>query len=162
MVFKETSKIGTQNWEKEKVLLQQISDLYEQHKAEKDPVKKVAIYKKIDEVSQEASKYAVATGTNAHTSLEETIYHNNIPNNELEKFLKVESERFWELTLRLFHPELEAVYEEFNSSQDNDGRIVNFKLMEKLFPTSHYGKQTTIGTSDHLKNPLIIILINII
>ncbi len=32
-----------------------------------------------------------ASGTNAHTSLEETIYHNNIPNNELEKWLKVES-----------------------------------------------------------------------
>ena len=168
MVFKGTSKIGTQNWEKEKVLLQQISDLYEQHKAEKDPAKKAAIYKKIDEVSQEASKYAVANeydklisslgaiGTNAHTWLEETIYHNNIPNNELEKFLKVESERFGELTLRLFHTELEAVYEEFNRSQDNDGRIVNFKLMEKLFPTSHYGTQTTIGTSEHLKNPSMV------
>ena len=121
MVFKGTSKIGTQDWAKEKVLLQQISDLYEQHKAEKDPTKKAALYKKIDEVSQEASKYAVAneydklisslgaSGTNAHTSLEETIYHNNIPNNELEKFLMIESERFNELTLRLFHTELEAI-----------------------------------------------------
>jgi ABC-type transport system substrate-binding protein len=64
---------------KGKALLAQISDLYEQHKAEKDPAKKKALYKKIDEVSQEASKYAIAneydkaisslgaTGTNAHT-----------------------------------------------------------------------------------------------
>ncbi len=39
MVFKGTSKIGTQNWDKEKVLIQQISDLYEKHKAETDPEK---------------------------------------------------------------------------------------------------------------------------
>ena len=172
MVFKGTSKIGTQNWAVEKPLIKQISDLYEQHKAEKDPAKKIALYKKIDEVSQEASKYAVAneydklisslgaSGTNAHTSLEETIYHNNIPNNELEKFLKVESERFGELTLRLFHTELEAVYEEFNRSQDNDGRLVYYKLMETLFPKSHYGTQTTIGTSEHLKNPSMVAIHN--
>ena len=172
MVFKGTSKIGTQDWNKEKVLIKQISDLYEQHKAEKDPAKKVALYKKIDEVSQEASKFAVAneydklisslgaTGTNAHTSLEETIYHNNIPNNELEKFLMVESERFNELVLRLFHTELEAVYEEFNRSQDNDGRVLYYKLLEKLFPKSHYGTQTTIGTSEHLKNPSMVAIHN--
>lgn len=172
MVFKGTSKIGTQNWNTEKPLIKQISDLYEQHKAEKDPAKKIALYKKIDEVSQEASKYAVAneydklisslgaSGTNAHTSLEETIYHNNIPNNELEKWLMVESERFNELVLRLFHTELEAVYEEFNRSQDNDGRLVYYKLMETLFPKSHYGTQTTIGTSEHLKNPSMVAIHN--
>lgn len=60
MVFKGTSHLGTQDWAKEKVLLQKISDLYEQHKAEKDPVKKKELYKKIDEVSQQASKYAIA------------------------------------------------------------------------------------------------------
>ena len=172
MVFKGTSKIGTQNWNTEKPLIKQISDLYEQHKAEKDPAKKIALYKKIDEVSQEASKYAVAneydklisslgaSGTNAHTSLEETIYHNNIPNNELEKWLMVESERFNELVLRLFHTELEAVYEEFNRSQDNDGRLVYYKMMETLFPKSHYGTQTTIGTSEHLKNPSMVAIHN--
>ena len=172
MVFKGTSKIGTQNWAAEQPLIQQISDLYEQHKAEKDPAKKIELYKKIDQVSQKASKYAVAneydklisslgaSGTNAHTSLEETIYHNNIPNNELEKWLKVESERFNELVLRLFHTELEAVYEEFNRSQDNDGRLVFYKMMETLFPKSHYGTQTTIGTSEHLKNPSMVAIHN--
>ncbi|WP_313383917.1 M16 family metallopeptidase [Chishuiella sp.] len=172
MVFKGTSKIGTQDWNKEKPLLQEISNLYEQHKAETDPAKKVAIYKKIDEVSQEASKYAVAneydklisslgaSGTNAHTSVEETIYHNNIPNNELEKWLKVESERFNELVLRLFHTELEAVYEEFNRAQDNDARLVYYKLMQSLYPQSHYGTQTTIGTSEHLKNPSMVAIHN--
>ena len=168
MVFKGTSHLGTQDWEKEKALLTQISDLYEQHKAEKDPEKKKALYKKIDEVSQEASKYAIAneydkaisslgaTGTNAHTWLDETVYKNNIPSNELEKWLKVEKERFSELVLRLFHTELEAVYEEFNRAQDNDGRLVNYAMMEALFPKHPNGQQTTIGTSEHLKSPSMV------
>ncbi|WP_345206923.1 M16 family metallopeptidase [Chryseobacterium ginsengisoli] len=165
MMFKGTSKLGTHNWEKESELLNQISDLYEQHKAEQDAEKKKAIYKKIDEVSQEASQFAIAneydkaisslgtTGTNAHTWFDETVYKNNVPNNELEKWLKIEKERFSELALRLFHTELESVYEEFNRAQDNDSRLVNYELMDALFPTHPNGQQTTLGNPDHLKNP---------
>lgn len=165
MMFKGTSKLGSADWAKEKPLLDKISVLYEQHKAEQNPEKKKEIYKKIDEVSQEASKYAIAneydkaisslgaTGTNAHTWLDETVYKNNIPSNELEKWLKVEKERFSELVLRLFHTELEAVYEEYNRAQDNDSRLVNYELMDALFPKHPNGQQTTIGKSEHLKNP---------
>ncbi|WP_419868476.1 M16 family metallopeptidase [Chryseobacterium sp. CT-SW4] len=165
MMFKGTSKIGTQDWEKEKALLDQISELYEQHKAEQDPEKKKEIYKKIDVVSQEASQYAIAneydkaisslgaSGTNAHTWFDETVYKNNIPNNELEKWLKIEKERFSEIVLRLFHTELESVYEEFNRAQDNDSRLVNYELMDALFPTHPNGQQTTLGKAEHLKNP---------
>jgi len=165
MMFKGTSKIGTHNWEKEHVLLEQISDLYEQHKAEQNPELKKEIYQKIDEISQEASQYAIAneydkaisslgaTGTNAHTWFDETVYKNNIPNNELEKWLKVEKERFSEIVLRLFHTELESVYEEFNRAQDNDSRLVNYELMDALFPTHPNGQQTTLGNPEHLKNP---------
>ncbi|CAM2966088.1 M16 family metallopeptidase [Chryseobacterium flavum] len=165
MMFKGTSKIGTQNWEKEKELLNQISDLYETHKTEQDPEKKKEIYKKIDQISQEASEYAIAneydkaisslgaSGTNAHTWFDETVYKNNIPNNELEKWLKIEKERFSEIVLRLFHTELESVYEEFNRAQDNDTRLVNYELMDALFPTHPNGQQTTLGKPEHLKNP---------
>lgn len=168
MMFKGTSKLASANWAKEKPLLDQISSLYEQHKAEQNPEKKKEIYKKIDEISQEASKYAIAneydkaisslgaTGTNAHTWLDETVYKNNIPSNELEKWLKVEKERFSELVLRLFHTELEAVYEEFNRAQDNDSRLVNYELMDALFPKHPNGQQTTIGKSEHLKNPSMV------
>ena len=168
MMFKGTSKLASANWAKEKPLLDQISALYEQHKAEQNPEKKKEIYKKIDEISQEASKYAIAneydkaisslgaTGTNAHTWLDETVYKNNIPSNELEKWLKVEKERFSELVLRLFHTELEAVYEEYNRAQDNDSRLVNYELMDALFPKHPNGQQTTIGKSEHLKNPSMI------
>lgn len=165
MVFKGTSKYGTSDWEKEKVLLKQISDLYEKHKDEKDEKKKKEIYAEIDRVSNEAAKYAIAneydkmisglgaTGTNAFTSLERTAYINDIPATELEKWMYVESERFSELVLRLFHTELEAVYEEFNMGQDNDYRKAYAAMNELLFPTHPYGTQTTIGEGEHLKNP---------
>jgi zinc protease len=67
--------------------------------------------------------------------------------------LKIESERFREVVLRLFHTELEAVYEEFNIGQANDDRKVYKAIMELLFPNHTYGTQTTIGTGEHLKNP---------
>ncbi|AXT59814.1 insulinase family protein [Aquimarina sp. AD10] len=165
MVFKGTDEIGTQDFEKEKVFLKQISDLYEEHKKETDPEKKKEIYKKIDEVSQEASKVSIANeydkmltslgaeGTNAFTSNEQTVYVNKIPTNELDKWLTVESERFSQLVLRLFHTELEAVYEEFNRGQDSDGRKQYFAVLEGLFPNHPYGTQSTIGKSEHLKNP---------
>ena len=50
------------------------------------------------------------------------MYINDIPSNQLEKWLRLESERFRYPVFRLFHTELEAVYEEKNISLDNDGR----------------------------------------
>ncbi len=168
MVFKGTDEIGSADWEKEKAYLDQISDLYEQHRAENDPAKKLQLYKKIDEVSLEASNYSIAneydkmmaslgaTGTNAYTWFEQTVYTNKIPSNELDKWLYLEGERFSQLVLRLFHTELEAVFEEFNRGQDNDGRKRYAAMLEGLFPNHPYGQQTTIGTGEHLKNPSMV------
>ena len=165
MLFKGTSRIASLDWEKEKVLLKQISDLYEQHRNEKDPEKRKAIYAEIDRVSGEAANYVAANeydkmvssmgakGTNAYTWVEQTVYVNDIPSNELERWMELESERFRQCVLRLFHTELEAVYEEFNISQDNDFRKVYKVVGEALFPTHPYGTQMTIGTGEHLKNP---------
>jgi len=168
MLFKGSSQIGTMDWEKEGPLLQMISDLYEQHRASSDPEERKAIYAKIDSVSYEASKYAIANeydkmistlgakGTNAFTSYEQTVYVNDVPSNELEKWLMLESARFKELTLRLFHTELETVYEEFNRGQDNDARKVYSAIDSLLFLNHEYGTQTTIGTGEHLKNPSMV------
>jgi zinc protease len=165
MVFKGTDNIGTQDFEKEEVYLKKISNLYEEHKAENDPEKKTTIYKEIDNVSQEASKISIANeydkmvsslgaeGTNAFTSNEQTVYVNKIPANELGKWLNLESERFSKLVLRLFHTELEAVFEEFNRGQDSDGRKQYFAVLEGLYPNHPYGTQSTIGKPEHLKNP---------
>jgi predicted Zn-dependent peptidase len=149
MLFKGTSKIGALDWEKEKVMLKQISDLYEEHFKANDSERK-KLYEKIDSLSSQAAKLVAsneydkmisslgAEGTNAYTSLDQTVYVNDIPSNELEKWMRVESERFNELVLRLFHTELEAVYEEFNIGQNSDGRKVFQAFMSGLLPEHPY------------------------
>ncbi len=165
MLFKGTSEYGTKDWENEKELIKQISDLYEEHRNTQDPEERKAIYARIDSISGEAAKLAIANeydkmigslgaqGTNAYTWYEQTVYINDVPSNELEKWAKLESERFKQLVLRLFHTELEAVYEEFNRTLDSDYRQAYYTMMSEMFKNHQYGTQTTIGTSDHLKNP---------
>ena len=165
MMFKGTHQIGSLNWDIERELLSQIADLYEKHRLETDPSVRSAYYASIDSLSNEAAKLVAtneydklvsslgAKSTNAYTSNEQTVYVNDIPSNELEKWFKLESERFQMVVLRLFHTELETVYEEFNMGQDNDNRKVYQAMMASLFPTHPYGTQTTIGKGEHLKNP---------
>lgn len=165
MLFKGTDKYGSLDFAKEKPLLDKIEQVYEQYRATKDDAVRTVLYRAIDSLSGLAAKYAIpneydkmvseigASGTNAHTYLEETVYENTIPSNQLEAWLTLESERFRNPILRLFHTELEAVYEEKNRTLDNDGRQARELLMASVFPTHPYGTQTTIGTVEHLKNP---------
>lgn len=167
LMFKGTEKIGTNDWKKEKPLLEQISALYEVYGATTDSLKRIAIYNQIDSLSLVASKYAIpneydrllsemgATGTNAFTSFEQTVYVNEIPSTELEKWVRTEAERFSSFVPRLFHTELETVYEEKNRTLDSDYRQMNESLLNGLFPTHQYGTQTTIGTVKDLKSPSI-------
>ena len=145
MLFKGTSRIGALDWAQESKFLEQISDLYEQHRATRDPEARRAIYQEIDRLSNEAAKlvapneYDLLSGaigakdTNAYTSVDQTVYINNIPSNELQRWMRLESERFRMMALRLFHTELETVYEEFNIGQDQDNRKVNKMIREALF-----------------------------
>jgi predicted Zn-dependent peptidase len=165
MLFKGTDKFGSKDWAKEKPILDQIDALYEKYNSTKDESKRKEIYKEIDKVSGEAAKFAIANeydkmmagmgadGTNAFTSFEQTVYTEDIPSNVVDKFLALQSERFRQPVLRLFHTELEAVYEEKNRSLDDDGDKVYDMMFASLFPNNNYGKQTTIGTIEHLKNP---------
>ncbi|MDD5508745.1 MAG: insulinase family protein [Bacteroidales bacterium] len=167
LMFKGTQKIATTNWEEESKLIQQISDLFEQHKSTQDPAQKLIIYRQIDSLSQLSAQYVAtneydklvsslgAKGTNAGTSYDMTVYINDIPSNELEKWLRLESERFGEVVLRLFHTELETVYEEYNMYNDMDDSRASNALMEGLFSTHPYGRDV-IGLPEHLKNPSMV------
>lgn len=168
MLFKGTDKYGSLDWAKEKVELEKIDALYEKYNQSKDSVERKNIYKEIDRVSGEASKYSIANeydklmtamgaqGTNAFTSFEQTVYTDDVPSSSLDKYLAVQAERFRNPVLRIFHTELEAVYEEKNRSLDNDGRKVSETLFATLFQNHNYGLQTTIGTVEHLKNPSLV------
>lgn len=164
MMFKGTSHLGTQDWEKENAVLAQISDLFEQRRNSTDPEEQKALYKRIDSLSVIASTYAIpseydkllaslgASSTNAGTSYDMTVFINEIPSNELEKWIKVEADRFQNIVLRLFHTELETVYEEFNMYQDRDGSRFNQAIFKALFPNHPYGREV-IGLPEHIKFP---------
>lgn len=165
LLFKGTNKFGSLDWDKERTYLNQIEGLYNTYNNTSESNARKAVYHQIDSISGLAAKYAIANeydkmmtgmgaqGTNAHTWVEETIYEEDIPSNAIDKYLTVQAERFREPVFRLFHTELEAVYEEKNRGLDNDGRKMYETMLAALFPTHNYGQQSTIGTVEHLKNP---------
>ena len=167
MLFKGTDSIGALDYEKEKIELQKIIDLYEEYRSTDDPDKRADIYRQIDSSSNFAAEFTIpneydkllssigARGTNAYTWVEQTVYLNDIPSNQLEKWLSIEAERFRNPVMRLFHTELETVYEEKNMTMDSDSRKIWENLYAGLFRKHTYGTQTTIGEAEHLKNPSI-------
>jgi zinc protease len=167
ILFKGTSNIGTSDWGKEKTELNKIESLFETYRSTKDSTQRTKIYHQIDSISIVAAGYSIAneydkllsnigaTGTNAYTYVEQTVYVNDIPSNQIDKWAQIEAERFSTVVPRLFHTELEAVYEEKNKGMDQDNRKIWETMFAALFPTHQYGTQTTIGTVEHLKNPSI-------
>ena len=167
LLFKGTRTFGTQDYKSEEPILQKISDLYEKRASEKDESKRAEIYQEINNLSAKASELAIpnemdrvysdmgAKGLNAHTWHEETVYKIDLPANRLEHWAKIESERFAQPVFRLFHTELETVYEEKNRAIDNKHRLINREVNNLLFKVHPYGQQSTLGTVEHLKNPSI-------
>lgn len=165
MMFKGTQNFGTLDWEKEKPLIEEIERLFEIYRKETDEQKRLAIYREIDSISYIASTLAIpneydrlmsaigSTGTNAGTSNDYTIYIENIPSNQAENWAMIQGDRFANPVLRLFHTELETVYEEKNMSLTSDARRASEVLYRGLFPNHPYGLQTTLGDAEHLKNP---------
>ena len=163
MMFKGTPNFGTLNWKEEKILIDAIEQQFEIYRQEKDDDKRAEIYAVIDSLSYEASKLAIpneydklmktigSQGTNAGTANDYTIYIENIPSNQLENWAIIQADRFENPVLRLFHTELETVYEEKNMSLTNDGRKAFEAMFQGLYPNHPYGTQTTLGETEHLK-----------
>lgn len=167
IMFKGTADFGTLDWAKESVLLDSIEHMFAYYATLTDSVERNKYYKLIDNVSNEAARYAIANeydkmlgeigaqGTNAYTTEDRTVYINDIPANQINNWLAIEGNRFKKIVPRLFHTELEAVYEEKNRSLDNDYWKTYEAIYKGIFKNHPYGTQTVIGTIDHLKNPSI-------
>jgi len=163
MMFKGNGTLASLDWEKETPLLEKLAELFDLYRSSTDSEFRKSVYKEIDRISGEAAQYSNdeywtlvrglgATETNAWTGYDETVYINNIPANALDKYLYLESVRFSSIALRRFHTELEAVYEEFNRSQNNDSRRASEALRKELFLTHPYGRDI-LGLPEHLKSP---------
>lgn len=166
LMFKGTKQFGTQNYELEEPLLDQIEALFEQYRVTVDEAERKAIYHRIDSISYEASKIAIpneydklmaslgASGTNAYTSYDVTCYVENIPSNQIENWAKIQADRFENCVLRGFHTELETIYEEYNMYAARDDQKASNALFEGLFKNHPYNTDV-IGLPGHLKNPSI-------
>ena len=131
-MFKGSTHFGTSDYAKEKPLLDDIRARFEVYRKEKDTDRRKQLYHEIDSVSQLAAQYFIpneydklmasigAKGSNAYTSTDVTCYTEDIPSNEVENWLKIQSDRFKNAVIRGFHTELEAVYEEYNISLADD------------------------------------------
>ncbi len=166
LMFKGTKQLGTQNYELEEPLLNQIEELFEVYRKTTDPEERKAIYHQIDSISYEASKIFIPNeydkamaaiggrGTNAYTSNDVTCYTENIPSNQLENWAKIQADRFENCVLRGFHTELETIYEEYNMYAVMDQEKVSEAAFAALFPKHPY-HTPVIGWGEHLKNPSI-------
>ena len=167
LMFKGTPDFGTTDYAAEKPMLDSIEALFETYRQTTDSLERLAIYHRIDSISYEASKFAIpneydklmsiigASGTNAFTSQDMTVYVEDIPSNQVENWAKIEADRFANPVIRLFHTELETIYEEKNMSLTRDNDKVFEALDKALFPHHPYGTQTVLGSQEHLKNPSI-------
>ncbi|MBR9998678.1 MAG: insulinase family protein [Cyclobacteriaceae bacterium] len=172
MMFKGNDQFGSLDWPAEKVLLDSIENMFNHYSTLTNADERKAYYALIDEVSSKAAELAIpnemdkmmaligAEDLNAYTTEDRTVYMVDIPSNELERYLKIESTRFRKIVNRLFHTELETVYEEKNRSLDNDYWKAYETLFASLFTHHPYGTQTVIGTIEHLKNPSITEIVN--
>ena len=165
IMFKGTDQIGTLNYPAEKVFLDSIVMMYDQLYLTKEEKARHEIQMKINQLSLKASEFAIpnevdvllrdigSSGLNAYTSLEQTVYHNSFPSNQIGKWMDIYSERFRNPVFRLFQSELETVYEEKNMYADNPMSMMFENLLKTFYKKHPYGQQTTIGTIEHLKNP---------
>jgi len=165
LMFKGSQTMGTIDWEKEKIHIDKIYELYEEHAAATDPEERAAIWEKINEESMLAAQYAVPneidtlfntfgfSGINAYTASDRTVFLEIVPANRAEQWAMIESARFTKPVFRLFQTELEIVYEEKNRSLDNKQRIIQEELFKQLYGEHPYGSQTALGSIEDLKNP---------
>ncbi len=172
MLFKGTKDLGTIDYEKEKVHLDKIVSLYDELGKETDEEKRKVIQGKINDESNLAAKYALpnefdriisemgGTRLNAFTSADMTVYLNTFPPNQIEKWLDVYIHRFKDPVFRLFQSELETVYEEKNRAMNEPLNFLIEHFMAQVFKGHPYGDQTTLGKTEHLKNPSLSTMYN--
>lgn len=164
MMFKGTDRIGTLDYESEKVLLDSIAMKYDELAMTEDTAARARLQKEINELSIRSSEYVIpnefnrlinrfgGSGLNAATSYDATIYFNTFSPQYMVQWAEINSERLINPIFRLFQSELETVYEEKNMYGDFIGDQVMDTLMARYFGPHPYA-YPIIGSTKNLKNP---------
>ena len=159
LAFKGTSEIGTTNYAAEKIALAKIETANNAYEAEylkavgRDPKKLAALKQAFLDAQAEAHKFVIpnqftdvaerngATGLNAGTGMDETIYFWSMPENHLELWAWLESGRLSDAAPREFYKERDVVYEERRMRTDSSpiGRLVE-QFLATAYTAHNYGR----------------------
>jgi len=164
IMFKGTDRIGTVDYESEKILLDAIAEKYDELSQTKDPWERMYIQQKINKLSVNAADYVIpnefdrliskygGTKLNAGTSYDYTEYHNIFSPQYMVHWAELNSERLLNPVFRMFQSELETVYEEKNRMDD----MMLHQAIEKIstiYFHPHPYAYPIIGSTENLKNP---------
>jgi predicted Zn-dependent peptidase len=164
IMFKGTDKIGTTDYDAEKVYLDSIAGKYDLLAKTTDEAQRKEIQQEINRLSIEAAKFAIpnefdnltskmgGSGLNAGTSYDFTVYYNAFIPQYIDQWLELNSERLLNPVFRLFQSELETVYEEKNMYNDQAFNVAVEKMLERMFKPHPY-QYPVIGLTEYLKNP---------
>ena len=161
MAFKGTDKIGTTNYLAEKAALGNVEQAYAAYIVERDKrvdreeQKLKQLEKAWQDAIAQAQKYVKpnefpqilesngAEGLNAFTNLDETAYHYSLPENRLELWAYLESERFMHPVMREFYKERNVVIEERRLRTDSNpiGRLLE-QFVTAAFQAHPYHRPT--------------------
>src|SRR5579863_7244915 len=167
MAFKGTDKIGTTDYAAEKPALEKVETAYTAYIAERDKsvgrdeVKLKELEKAWKDAIAAADKYVVANqlgkiieqsggqDINAFTDYDETGYHYSLPENRLELWAYLESERFLHPVMREFYKERNVVIEERRLRTDSNptGRLLE-QFDAASFEAHPYHRPTVGWMSD--------------
>lgn len=166
MAFKGTHYIGTNNWEKEKKALDQLDKTYQQWLAEKysaspDSTKMEQLWTQFTDLQEEAGQYVVnnefsqiierngGTGLNAGTGADQTVYFYSLPENRMELWFSLESDRFKNPVFREFYKEKEVVREERRMRTESQplGRLIE-EFLAVAYTAHPYGRPVVGWNSD--------------
>ena len=167
MAFKGTDKIGTKDYAAEKIALEKVEVAYGAYikerdkRVDQDSAKVKELEKAWQDAIKAADKYVVANefgkiieenggeDMNAFTNYDETAYHYSLPENRLELWAYLESERFLHPVMREFYKERNVVIEERRMRTDSNpfGRLLE-QFTESAFTAHPYHRPTVGWMSD--------------
>lgn len=160
MAFKGTKSIGTKDYNREIKLINEYDNLFVNERILKTPkgqerLKEIeSDLESIWDIGAFTSLYQMrgASGLNAGTSKDYTVYTVSLPSSELEFLFSIESERLLEPVFRQFYKELDVVHEERRMRTDDNS---SGKLYEALLAIAYWDHPygvPTIGWKQDLSN----------